>query len=98
MTEVEALKKWCPYGRTPAEFGHDTFIQNRTEIGDPDAGSLCIGSRCMAWRQSQIKNPAWKPSPMMQMYPAQHPADETPMYVPDKRNGYCGAFQRPGFP
>jgi hypothetical protein len=47
MTEEQATKKWCPFARaTPP---NSSAAVNRYGDRLPDA-TLCIGSRCMAWR------------------------------------------------
>lgn len=55
MTEDEAKTKWCPYGRSPTTDDKGLIalgapVTNRRTDGRIDAGSLCLGSACMAWR------------------------------------------------
>ena len=46
ITEADAKKKWCPFGRVNQE----GIVVNRYSNGDPAASSHCLGSKCMAWR------------------------------------------------
>ena len=53
-TEKEAGKKWCPFARVAhsGKSSGETIVSNRIIPKDDEsdiAGSLCIGSRCMAW-------------------------------------------------
>ena len=41
-TEADARRLWCPFARTQA--GTTRYG------GGPDAGTLCLGSECAAWR------------------------------------------------
>ena len=50
LTEQEAKKKWCPFAR-PMSANGQTII-NRNVTGEISAKSMCIGSACMAWRDS----------------------------------------------
>ena len=46
VTEKEALEKGCPHARVVMD-GAGCIPNRRIESGDM---TLCIGSRCMAWR------------------------------------------------
>ena len=50
MTEKKAAECWCPFSRAPANGIHGDVVLNRDSDGTADTGSLCMGSRCMAWR------------------------------------------------
>jgi len=62
MTEEEALKRWCPFARVMWTYSPDDAVaaaainrrvdDNRTTT--LPAGTNCIGSRCMAWRENSI--------------------------------------------
>lgn len=94
MTEAEAMRKWCPFGRAPNYT--DQGATNRNMLGDGLQTCFCIGSMCMAWRQERKRNPNWKPSPfgLMSQSP-KHPDDEEPMYVEDAERGFCGLAGKP---
>lgn len=51
IREAEALEKWCPFSRV-AQYGNRRD-NNRSPVID---GSLCIGSKCMAWQSGKIEN------------------------------------------
>lgn len=57
MTEEEAKAKWCPFARYV--FGATDFPAGNRFEGDSStadearAGTLCIGSACMAWRTGE---------------------------------------------
>ena len=66
MTEEEATKRWCPFARVRA-YEHASNGTNGPPINrqygpsDFPPGACCIGSRCMAWRESgevRSTNPA----------------------------------------
>lgn len=56
MTEEEAKKKWCPFGRQPYDTGSHVKAADQQYVtanrpGPSENGwTLCIGSNCMAWR------------------------------------------------
>lgn len=51
-----AQMRWCPVARSPVSLINHTknttgfIVANRQEDGTPDAGALCLGPKCMAWR------------------------------------------------
>lgn len=57
MTEDEAKTKWCPFARIMDWNGpHEPTGNNRgvaavNRAQDDDAGTRCIASACMAWRE-----------------------------------------------
>lgn len=51
-TEDLAKLKWCPLARTPNYLSSIGSTANRNINGLPIPSSLCIGSACMAWRES----------------------------------------------
>jgi hypothetical protein len=55
----------------------------------------CRASECMAWRWAQKRNPAWKGRGWSASATPTHPEDEPPMYVEDRKRGYCGLAGRP---
>ncbi len=78
MTEDEAKTKWCPNVRFVA-CASDDLIPNRAENLSGDA-TRCIGSGCMAWRQTDNET-----------FPCGPGMKETP----SKPAGYCGLAGRP---
>lgn len=66
VTEKEAAEKWCPFAKTQVlQTDTDGTVHgaavNRTFTPAPSgnmselvAGTLCIGSRCMAWREAFV--------------------------------------------
>jgi hypothetical protein len=66
-TEDAAKTKWCPFARLCRSHNGEVFngqpVFNRTQddnsLGLPDA-ARCIGSACMAWEWSLMKNPEFK--------------------------------------
>jgi len=51
MTEDEAKRKWCPFGRVVSRVGPENLAGfNRSNDGRADHESLCLASGCMAWR------------------------------------------------
>ncbi len=98
LTEDEAKTKWCPFARVGNKSGR-AHASNRLAIQDSDKidipfNSFCIGSACMAWRQSQKRNPDWKPNHSFMSGPILHPDDEEPAHIPDEAHGYCGLAGR----
>lgn len=53
----------------------------------------CQGSRCMAWRWADVRNPDYVPANPMQ-YPPPLPWDN-PLSVKSTTHGYCGLAGRP---
>lgn len=49
MTENEAKGKHCPFGRIREGGATTTAAVNRSPDGTSKGGSLCLGSKCMAW-------------------------------------------------
>ncbi|MES2347015.1 MAG: hypothetical protein V4641_05525 [Pseudomonadota bacterium] len=57
MTPEDAKTRWCPFARAPVQ-GYDssgdvsaiTAANRCTSGGSPDPDTLCLASRCMAWR------------------------------------------------
>ena len=65
MTEEEAKTKWCPFARVSADVTQNgahvaitPSFNRRTTQDHPSgamvAGSLCVGSACMAWRTHEV--------------------------------------------
>jgi len=52
MTEDEARTKWCPAYRMNANL--EGWNSNREGVDHQNGASLCIASKCMAWRVEQI--------------------------------------------
>lgn len=50
MTEEEAKTKWCPFVRVAA--GMRDLAYNRAPNDSPIKHTACIGSACMAWRET----------------------------------------------
>lgn len=55
MSESQAKTKWCPHARVQLWDMDENdlgIIGNRDrDDGGPSAGTLCLASECMAWRQ-----------------------------------------------
>lgn len=51
VTESEALKRWCPFARSPIQTRFGLSTGNRG-IGSIDKEWLCLASGCMAWRHT----------------------------------------------
>lgn len=59
MTEEEAKTKWCPFAMAQMslrQVGTKNFVGVATynrgeEVNTVHQNSLCLGSRCMAWRE-----------------------------------------------
>jgi hypothetical protein len=58
-------------------------------------GDSCVASKCMAWRWAQIPNPDWKPDHGMMSTFGRDTRNDAPMYIDDKKRGYCGLGGRP---
>lgn len=103
VTEKEASERWCPFAKTQVlQTDTDGAVHgaavNRTFLPAPSgnmselvAGTQCIGSRCMAWRETSRQHtsecrqqPASNPAPGITVYPE---CICTPIPY-----GYCGAF------
>lgn len=63
MTEEEAKTKWCPFVRAVWDyhedekppigpFNRDLMVEDSGNMDDYISRSLCIGSACMAWRET----------------------------------------------
>jgi hypothetical protein len=50
VTELDAMKKWCPFARGAAGTDTTAVTLNRDSWGRPHSDCLCLGSDCMAWR------------------------------------------------
>jgi hypothetical protein len=57
-TEEHAKTKWCPFARKLGT--NHTASYNRTPGAMSEATTLCLGSACMAWRQSLRPTPKWR--------------------------------------
>jgi len=57
------------------------------------SAAFCFGSRCMAWRWAEERNPEYKQPHAMQ-YPPLMPWDN-PMTIKSTTHGYCGLAGRP---
>lgn len=56
MTEDEAKRRWCPFGRkvsSPWSQGKDFPAVNRDQ--NDHAETMCLGSLCMSWRWEPLK-------------------------------------------
>ena len=64
MTKAQARRKWCPFVRIYAmgsrAYRHNSNSNDNLGLGLP-AGSLCIGSDCMAWQRSTVIGPDRSP-------------------------------------
>ena len=64
MTEKEASERWCPMVRVvigpDTESWQENMFDNRGDVVTVN-GLRCIGSRCMAWRQTD--NKTWPTTP-----------------------------------
>ena len=60
MTEDEAKTKWCPQARVSAGIQYNAANRRSpTYRGDPPLmldGGNCIGSGCMAWRETSTQH------------------------------------------
>lgn len=114
MTEDEAKIKWCPFVRITLRTGHGAG--NKVMDGDwggPQGpnniskASRCIGSKCMAWRET---NPAvaagmlsrnMVPNPAYSEFEFSIPAVPAMIEVPgdpqpgSPAEGYCGLAGKP---
>ncbi len=55
MTEVEAMRKWCPFARVRLSYEGAATSPNRAPgafSSNVHEGSRCIGTACMAWRST----------------------------------------------
>ena len=54
VTEAEAKEKWCPFGRIALTEGGNVisgpFNRLATRAEPVSYPSICVASRCMAWR------------------------------------------------
>jgi hypothetical protein len=86
VTEDEAKKKWCPYARVGAYTDKGQIMAitvNRDPRDEVSEGCLCLGSECMAWRETYAmsrSNPACTPETGHQR---------------SLVGGYCGLAGRP---
>jgi hypothetical protein len=53
LTELEAKTKWCPFVRFKSNDSGSGPAYNRSPSIYGSENLLCIGSRCMAWRESE---------------------------------------------
>jgi hypothetical protein len=51
LTESEARAKWCPFARV-MDCGKQTAVTSVNRGHDMGEWTMCIGARCMAWRQA----------------------------------------------
>lgn len=62
LTEEQAREKWCPQARTArvlAEKGDVPTVAvsaNRSTNGTATELSVCLASRCMAWREAGLQH------------------------------------------
>lgn len=95
ITEAEARKKWCPFGRAPWLSNTDAAAAcNLTQAGDPMA--RCIASDCMAWRADNEYRHARKGRKPPRGFVIDGESDEElgeVVFV--KRGGYCGLAGKP---
>ena len=102
MTEGEAKTKWCPFVRAKFASTSDAPSCNR-EMGPQTvenvnpwllAGSRCIASACMAWRNTGVITvPHLDGEPLPEgalIHPAGRPVEHRPT-----RTGYCGLAGAP---
>ncbi len=54
MTEDEAKTKWCPFVRSGD--GDRTNGVNRIVAEPNGEWNACIGSKCMAWQETNMRN------------------------------------------
>lgn len=79
MTEDQAKEKWCPFVRTQF-YARDT--RDNPAVNRPDSYLQCIGSSCMAWRETAT----YRDIPGMG-------DDQEPIMIPT--GGYCGLAWKP---
>ena len=90
MTDDEAKTKWCPFTRVVSVKGdfHRTDAYNRLLFDDDTVGTRCIGSDCMAWRESG-KTFLWHKKEKREILAGEVTMiDETEIRHDDK--GHCG--------
>ena len=82
VTEQEASELWCPFARVPDGSG-STAVANRHQQSNRAVG-MCIGSRCMAWRQTEEYRPTGRKVERIN--------DDDTKELVDEYNcvGYCG--------
>lgn len=80
MTEEEATGMWCPFARPRPDYLQSS-ASNRDQSGQVVDRSMCIASRCMAWRW--IVRFGTSPD---------NPAD---CAILPSTHGYCGLAGRP---
>lgn len=81
VTEAEARKKWCPFGRESVfndGGGHPDF-QHTLAGNRGECKTLCIASDCMAWRAAGEAKRSTTPTSGYHMEPV----------------GYCGLAGAP---
>ena len=86
-TEEEAQKHWCPEARVWAADGANRGQRH----GDITMGSLCIASKCMAWRWWGYHDVMGGFIPF-QMAEGKPPEGGDGVWL---RTGYCGKAGRP---
>lgn len=85
MTEDEAKTKWCPFARAQTADTETAPAVNRTLQGAPDIGCHCIGSACMAWRDTTFTDSVYT-----------EPSSSDPGVRYEKKpGGYCGLAGKP---
>lgn len=58
LTDDEAAKRWCPFVRLGVYAGSGAVAVNRHPEPLIEADMMCRGSRCMAWRENGMVDPA----------------------------------------
>lgn len=89
MTEEEAKKKWCPFAK-PLVIGNKGWSTNQ------DDNYNCIGSYCMAWRETKV---AIKKGELTSRVVEERIDGFTAEYGPAQEDipaqGYCGLAGKP---
>lgn len=92
MTEADAQSKWCPFARTQIVQDENLCaVVNRTPLGKPDSGAMCLASGCMAWRKVGVLVDRATGRPLLPGQTYQAGAAEE-RYLGD---GYCGLAGAP---
>ena len=105
MTEEEAKTKWCPFAKPPTEIPRSVteHVSARCDATDGDhiRTMNCIGSACMAWRESGRIKP-FKVDKSVKAHWEKHGYTVEPDTLPDvfivtkiSSSGYCGLAGEP---